>query len=519
MSLLQRKDRSLTRVVAGMAPVTLSVQALSFLSSLALAAILGATYVTDAYYLALSVPVLVYGILLAALRLGAIPALTEADSDEGRDFNAACSELVVGVLVATVGLSLVATSITVALMPLLVGGAQDPRILPLARLVTLELAPLGVLGALVGTLGAILTVRHRPAAPVAVMGFEPLVKTALILLVGRELGAHALAIGNVVGSTMAAVVLWRLLARQGVRLRVARRLTSPFVRGVLRSSVPILVGQTVLQVNPPVDRAMASALGPGSVTELELGLRIFAVPVSLMAGTLIAPVVARWSARYAAGGWPALTESLLGAARAIFLVVPPVVVLGFVLRQEVITALYRSGAYSAAAAHDTAGVFGMLILGLPAQVFVVVFASLFIVLREPIVLMVIAFANVALNVLLNLLLRPVYGVAGIALSTTLTYTVLCLLYALAARRSFGILGLSKLRLTALRAVPSAVAVALVALAIARALPPATNRLSALLTLASATTAGLAVHLLFARLASDQAMVDVLVAVRRRNDRA
>ena len=50
--------RSLSGVVAKVAPATLMVQAFSFVSSVALASVLGATYRTDAYYLALSVPML-----------------------------------------------------------------------------------------------------------------------------------------------------------------------------------------------------------------------------------------------------------------------------------------------------------------------------------------------------------------------------------------------------------------------------------------------------------------------------
>jgi putative peptidoglycan lipid II flippase len=42
--------------------------------------------------------------------------------------------------------------------------------------------------------------------------------------------------------------------------------------------------------------------------------------------------------------------------------------------------------------------------------------------------MKIAFANVVLNVALNFALRPVLGVAGIALSTTVTYVILDAIY-------------------------------------------------------------------------------------------
>src|SRR6516225_7981801 len=57
--------------------LTLATQLIGFGSSIAVARVLGATSATDAYYLGLSVPMLVYGIFLTTSRQCAIPALTD----------------------------------------------------------------------------------------------------------------------------------------------------------------------------------------------------------------------------------------------------------------------------------------------------------------------------------------------------------------------------------------------------------------------------------------------------------
>ena len=68
---------SLLRALARVAPATLIVMLLGFGSSVLVARRLGATTMTDAYYLAFSVGTFGYVVLLAALRQGAIPKLTE----------------------------------------------------------------------------------------------------------------------------------------------------------------------------------------------------------------------------------------------------------------------------------------------------------------------------------------------------------------------------------------------------------------------------------------------------------
>src|SRR4051812_35072776 len=283
---------SIRRIMAGVIPITLATQVLSFGSSLALAHVFGATTATDAYFLGLSIPMITFGILQAALRLGAIPALTERHTKEPASFSRQSSELFTSVTIGAGLLSLITTGIAVFALP---SALSDPHLADLTRTTILELAPLGLLGALGGVLGAILAVRMSFLPAAAVLALEPIAKTLFVVLLGDSWGASTLVWGNLVGSALAVVVLWWVARRRGVFVRFVKQANSPLVKHVLRLSVPLLVSQSVLQVNPLIDRSMASGVSSGSVTEMELGLKLFLVPASLIAGTLIAPLTATWS--------------------------------------------------------------------------------------------------------------------------------------------------------------------------------------------------------------------------------
>src|SRR5439155_820209 len=73
--------------------------------------------------------------------------------------------------------------------------------------------------------------------------------------------------------------------------------------------------------------------------------------------------------------------------------------------------------------------------------------------------MKIGIANVLLNVGLNLALRPVLGVAGIALSTTLTFMLLVGVSALVAQRRWRAIDIAELRDVGARAAISTAAIA------------------------------------------------------------
>lgn len=426
----------LRRTFFQVGPATLLVQLASFGSSIALATLLGPSTRTDAYYLALSVPALAYVVLIAAVRLGGIPSLTEiAHTRSPEEFRQACREIVSATTVAAVVLSVVATAVMIVVFPAVGGSA---RLHSLTREFMLELSPYAVTGALIGVLGGVLAVRGRFAISIVVLLFEPALKTVLLILFHGPLGAQALIAGSVLGNLAAVVVLWGALWRDGVHITPAHFHGSPVVRAVVKISAPLLISQSVLQFNPVIDRAFAAGLGPGSVTVFELGVRLFTAPAVLLAATLTAPLAATWSARFQESGWEAVTASLTRVLLAICLLVPPVVAVGFVLRREVIEFAYSSHAYSALAISHTSAVLGMLLLGLLPQILISPLATLFIVRKETVFPMKVGIANCVLNGLLDYALRGPLGVAGIALSTTLTLTILCGVYFWAADVRWGL---------------------------------------------------------------------------------
>jgi putative peptidoglycan lipid II flippase len=485
-------DVRLLSTMSRLAPWNVTVQAASLASSIALAWVLGADSGTDAYFLGLSIPVLVYGVLLVAVRSGAIAPLTELLPDD-RAFSRASSQIVSGILAASAVCSVVLTAVAIAALPALVG--ERGSLAFLTRITMLELAPLGVLGALTGVFGALLAVRRIFAPQVAVMVFEPVLKTALTLTLGHRIGVQALIVGNLLGSAAAAAFLWRRVRREGIRISIGRRINTPVVRNVLAISAPLLVSSSILQINPVVDRTMAAGVGRGSVTALELGLRLFVVPTTLLTATLVTPLTATWASRRLEGGWPPLRASIGRILTVLSMTLPPVIVLGFILRRELVSLIYHGGAYPAAAVRTTSGVFGVLVLSLPAQICSIVLATLFVIHRETGFNLKIGIANVVLNIVLNLALRPVLGVTGIALSTTITLTILGGVYVAGMRRRWGGLAPGVVRAAATRIAASVVATTIVALAVVQALPAWSSRTGLVLFIAVVVAAGLAAHAL------------------------
>jgi putative peptidoglycan lipid II flippase len=493
---------SLRRVIAGVLPATLAVQLCSFASAIAVATVLGASTATDAYYLALSIPLLVYGILLSGLRSGAIPELTDQLRAGPELFAKAVGQLLSAVLILSLVLTCVGTGLALLVLPQL-AGEVSAGLISSARSMVVSLAPIGVIGALAGALGALLTVRGRPVSPVAVLAFDPLLRTLFVIFLGPALGTSALIAGNLAGGALAVLSLaYLLIRRERISLHLMAPARSSFLLGVLGVSLPLMVGQGFAQLSPLASRTVASTLGPGSITVFELGLRVFSLPVALLGSVMIAPLTAAWAARYQDRGWAAVSRSFGNALAGLLVVLPPIVVLGIALRGELMGLLFDGGAYSAEAVNQTASVFGMLLLGLPAQLVVILLATLFLVRKDAVVPMLIAVANVALTVGLALALRPSLGLAGIALATSLTFTIVCAVYFAVASRRLGALEVGWLGGTLARAVVSTVLIALTAWLVLSVLPGPEGKLGYIFTIGATGGAGIIVHLLMLILARE-----------------
>lgn len=430
---------SLARTLARVAPATLVVTLLGFCSSVVVARRLGATTMTDAYYLAFSVATFGYVVLLAALRQGAIPKLTEViHRSSGDTFSLDCSELFSATLLAATVISVIGTAIMLMVIPVAASGSPD--LVRLTREYLIELAPYAVSGATVGVLTAILAVNGMFALPALLLGSETIMKAALVLMF-PGMGAQALVVGSLGGNLASVIVLWQLVRHRGVALRFVGFRLSPLVRAVLALAGPLAVGATVLQLNPLIDRTAAAGLGSGNITAFELGVRLYGAPAGLLAAMLIAPLAATWSAQLARDGWPAVRHSCSRVVTVVAIIAPPLAVTGFLVRHDIVAVVYGSQAYTAVDVSRTADVLGMLFFSLTPEILIVPLATIFVIRGDSIFPMKVAVVNAALNAGLDLVLRVPFGVAGIAASTALTYCILCGVYFFEAHKRWGSLGL------------------------------------------------------------------------------
>lgn len=232
------------------------------------------------------------------------------------------------------------------------------------------------------------------------------------LALGEQLGLLAVALGLTLGEGLRALVLAVSLPRASPGVRPQPVDVGP---QMLRLASPTLVSSMVIAVNPIVDKAVAARLDAGATTIIELGEKLFYIPMVLVV-TAVTKVSATLWARQVATDPAALRPDFwrvqrlgLAATTVIVLLAVPVVLLSRPLVAGFLGIEADSAFFLVAV---------VLLVGLPLALAAELASVMLITLRRTGAFPVVAGVLVVGNVVLDLLGAHFLGVVGIAVSST-----------------------------------------------------------------------------------------------------
>jgi putative peptidoglycan lipid II flippase len=460
----------------------LASRLLGWVRLIVLVAAFGADGRLDPYLAAFKVPDIIYQLIAAGPLSSVLVPLVVRLRSEGDELRArrimSTIFLIFGVLALVIAVAalLLAGGLAELLAPG-ISAAQREEVAQLSRILAPSSLGLGIV--------AVASVWSAANERFFASSIGPIVynlSVILFTLFGAErFGTVAAALGTVVGALLFGVIAIADARLGGLRL-ARPSLKDPLLLGSLGALAPRISGLLVVQIVLTGLVALASTLGPGSITAWTYALSLVQLPLAMVAGsigTAILPVAARVLNVEGPTGLLRVTRSALGAA--IWMLLPvavigaasPVGVLLFSGLSLLLFSLPIQGATSVATrlcygAGDTRGpvgssVVGSLLIALSAAPFVATF-----------------------------------GFAGLAAAVLFGEGVECLLLLLRLRGHVGghlLRELMRMLAMALAAAASGLALALALSAVASALVASESLALHALIDASAAAAGLLLYLL------------------------
>ena len=421
---------SLLRSAAVVSFMTLLSRLTGLLQTFFLSHVLGAGPAADAYAVAFRLPNLLRrftaeGTMTAAF----LPTLAEAEAAEGEATMKAVAARFLGTLLALLLLGVVLVLLFMGpLAGLLMLGRPGVQGELTARLGRIMFPYLALVSLTAGFTG-LLNLRHRFALAASVSVFWNLAFIAFgwTTLQVLERGGPApyetvgvvCAFAVLAGGVLQLLVILPAVRQEGFGLSLGFHLRDPWVRKALGRMGPGLLAAGIYPINALISTMLASKLADGAQIVLYNSGMMGEMVLGLFAMSLATAGLPTLRRQAEARDWPALNRSLTQSISASALLVLPASVGLAVLARPICALLFRTGAYTPAAADWTALTVAFGTVGLVFVAAQRLGNQALYALKDYRGPATMAGFTLALNVALSLALLKPLGTGGLALANGL----------------------------------------------------------------------------------------------------
>jgi putative peptidoglycan lipid II flippase len=434
--MMARRTSSAAMVVSIMAALTLVSKFLGFIREVFLANYFGTSYVVDAYVMAMNIPQTIFAGILGATAITFIPVYAAILEEDGRlPADLFASRLINGIGVVSV----VVSAAGIAFAPQLVGlfaygWRTNPEMAPAIALCIFYVR-IGFVAlfftAIAELQAAWQRFHHHYYVPIIVTYGQNICIIAFTII-AAYFGNKYIAFGLLAGCCLRWLIGVIAMQRQGYRHRMDFKVGSA-IRRVILLAIPVFVGNYLNQIAIAVDKIMASGLPEGSVSALNYGVLVNNLFIALAGSMVSAYLYPRLSEAIAKGDSAVWRGQIRTGVAVLFIIGVPVTFGSLLYSRQAIELVYERGAFSAASSDLTAVCFFWFAVGLVFQLCIGFLNTAFFSRQDTKTPIVLAAIATCVNVAGNLLLTPLMGIGGIALSTSIAFFINMILLILLMR--------------------------------------------------------------------------------------
>ncbi len=508
---------TIKKATIGIALLVLASKAIGFIREAVIAYKFGTGIDYDVYLIAVSIPLTLYELSYASFSNLMIPAYARAVNAPERargmstlwiQFNAsllgAATAMVIVILAAPQLIHLVAPGMALEHLPEAIFIARASSIL--------------IVVAVAGSFcHAILNAEKRFFLPAAAPIVANVVIISAILMLAGQISTQAIMYGLVAGLIAQTIVMLVPFSRIGMLRYYKARFIEPHIGKFFISAAAILIIEAAARFFAIVDRYFASYMEAGVISALGYAYLLMMLPIALFAYALSTAVFPFLSDAFAARNRERESHLLTRGVSVSLLLSLPTLVVYFFFADQLVTLLFRRGAFDVRSVAYTAGLLKYFALVFPGQFILWMMSRAYYAARRFDLLLVQVTVMIATKIGLTAIGVNLYQSAGLPLASAVSYSLGALILLLLANHFLARLDAARIAIYFAKVLVATTASGVAACYLSRWLQPAVESgpefyISVLL----AVTATLAVFLGAAYLLR---VADVVEMVRFRKLRA
>lgn len=398
----------------------------------------GASYISDAFLVAVSIPTVLFSGIMTAVYTCYIPLYKELKKKKPGELSKFHGNIMtIVLLLSCLGIVLywVLDDMVLKIFAFGFDAAAFQLAKELSRIMVLVMIFMGAACILQGYLQA-----NESFLLVGAMTIPTNMMIALSIGISTEKTLPLMAWGTVIGYAVYLPYFAIPAYQKGFRLRLQIDLKEESIRRLFAMIIPVFLSQIVFEVNSIVDKSAASLLPAGGITALDYSFKL----ASMIDASIVAPlamiVYPRFSGYMVESSHETLKRDFNKTLRAVEMIVIPIVGGVMVLARPIVEVIFFRGAFTSEAARLTAE---SLVVYAVAEIPVslrVICDKVFYARKEAKIAMLNSMAGMAVNMILDILLVHRLAHVGLALATVVSSSLtFCLLF-VSLRKRMGELG-------------------------------------------------------------------------------
>ena len=401
-SLLNLKQKTITGAVGILAVSVLLSRFLGIIRDRLLAGNFGTSIDLDIYFAAFKIPDLIYSIIFAGgIVVSLLPLFSDVynkDKEKSWDF---INNILNFFLISFVLIGILFFIFTPEIISSMVSGFDQNSInktIDLTRLIFFSVLFFGLSSIFSTILNYFNRFISYSLAPI-------LYNVGIILgitLLAPQWGIMGVGLGVVFGSFLHLLIQIPTAIKCGYKYRFVLNIKDPGIKDFFTLILPRIIASSSAQINFIVITFIASGIGIGAISVFNLSNNLRYLPIGIIGVSFATASFPLLSKLWTEGKESEFCKSFIKVFNEVLYVSFPIGILIFILREEIIDIILKTGSFTSSDAQITSAALGLFFISTFAQTLVPIILRGFFSLKDTITPTIIAIFFVILNLYLSL---------------------------------------------------------------------------------------------------------------------
>ncbi|MBP2005775.1 murein biosynthesis integral membrane protein MurJ [Halobacillus andaensis] len=492
--------------------LTIVSKFIGFFRDVILAYFYGASGISDAYLISMTIPVVIFGVIAKGISTGYIPMYSRIEEEKGKPQAIRYTNNLMNVLLVFCSLIVAAgLFFTEPIVKVFASGFEGETLQTAVGFTRVTIVGI-YFTVLIRILSAYLNYKRYFAVP-NLLGIPMSIIVILSIMISYQLNVvELLSFGYVAALLVQFLILLFFSYKKGYQYKPTFDMKDEHIRKMLVLAVPVILGSMVHQINRLVDRTLASQISTGGISALNYATTLngFVHGVFVTSiGTVMYPMISKMASRDNIEG---LKHSLYQSIVGISILIVPATVGSMLFAEPIVRMLFDRGAFDAQAVTMTSTAFFFYSIGMLGTGLRVILSKAFFSLQDTRTPMINAAIAMALNIVLNIILSRYLGLGGLALATSISAIFCTILLFYNLRAKLGSLNFRRMIVSFLKVIAASITMGILAKVIYHSLLSVINfQVSLMITIIAA---GL-LYFLFVYLLKIEGIEQMTAGIRRR----